>query len=306
MPVDQYLENCLRPQLRRCQIGARQQRVVLNDVRKRLHSILGQWQDDNSHKTLLLIGREEAEFYRPANAPVETRSLVVVGIRNSLIEDLSTSEPYTPELQLAGNSIPDNRMPEITGEAIRFFARTDFDACAGSFTAYSGSRPFGDLSTRYPRAWRALQCLSHLTEGDSKYDPVDAPIPDLPHTEGGSAKEGFATDMQSGIDPRFSPILCAQLEQVSNDFTDCFFVDSFKSISRCPEKLFAVLEFVLAHGARVVTLNFLIEPGYVARRSELVRPIHNFEDLRGRLQALDGLTSAHREVLEAIAEMYQT
>ena len=69
-------------------------------------------------------------------------------------------------------------------------------------------------------------------------------------------------------------------------------------ITRNPRKLFSVLEFVLASGRAVVTHNYYVRNGYVARRTPLVRPAHDVSDLRMKFHDTSGLLPGH---LEAIA-----
>ena len=53
-----------------------------------------------------------------STASLEIRSLVLLAVRNSLIEDLGASHPYTKELRRARERLPDDRMPWITSSTV--------------------------------------------------------------------------------------------------------------------------------------------------------------------------------------------
>jgi hypothetical protein len=65
---------------------------------------------------------EEATGYTPEAADIAIRALVVVAVRNSLLEDMGSTRPYHSEFQTAHPPIiADADMPTITSEAIEFF-----------------------------------------------------------------------------------------------------------------------------------------------------------------------------------------
>ena len=94
MIIDKYLAVCLVPQLASLRLTKRQIKLVCQDVSSCLGSILHRWNDVPFRKTVLLAGREESEFYVPSSADEDARALVVVGIRNTLVEDLASDWPY--------------------------------------------------------------------------------------------------------------------------------------------------------------------------------------------------------------------
>ena len=79
-------------------------------------------------RTILILGTEEASFWEPYTASLEIRSLVVVGVRNSLIEDLGASHPYTKALESRKKLLRDEQMPSITSEATKYFEAANLDA----------------------------------------------------------------------------------------------------------------------------------------------------------------------------------
>ncbi len=80
-----YTQSVLLPQLRSLALSKRQRAIVLDDVSRRLESLLFHWNDQAFRRTILMPGTEEATFWEPQTASLETRLLVVVAVRNSLI-----------------------------------------------------------------------------------------------------------------------------------------------------------------------------------------------------------------------------
>src|SRR5271166_4583526 len=119
--VQGYMQSLLLPQLRSLALSKRQREIVIEDVSRRLESLLCHWGDLAFRRTILILGTEEASFWEPSTASLEIRSLVVVAIRNSLIEDLGASHPYTKLLESRKKQLRDEQMPAITSEAIRYF-----------------------------------------------------------------------------------------------------------------------------------------------------------------------------------------
>ena len=114
MPVIQgYTQSVLLPQLRSLALSKRQREIVLEDVSRRLESLLFHWNDQAFRRTILMLGTEEATFWEPQTASLEIRSLVVVAVRNSLIEDLGASQPYTKALESRNKQLRDDQMPWI-------------------------------------------------------------------------------------------------------------------------------------------------------------------------------------------------
>jgi hypothetical protein len=76
---------------------------------------------------------------------LEIRSLVVVAVRNNLIEDLGASRPYFKVLQSRKPLVRDDRMPWITRDAVKFFEVADLE----SLQIKPTQDVFGDLPRRF-------------------------------------------------------------------------------------------------------------------------------------------------------------
>jgi hypothetical protein len=290
--VEGYTTSVLVPQLRSLDLSKRQCEIVANDVAQRLGSLLMHWGDDDFRGALLVLAAEEASFWEPRDARLEIRSLVLLGVRNSLIEDLGASHPYTKELRSARERLPDHQMPWITGEAIQYFEATGLD---GLRTA-RGEDVFGGLPRRYPVAWRALSLLARSPENEIECDlPAAQPQPVDSLCAGGEVR--IHEVVTSGIDPRLDDQLLEILKLIEANELPIFSSPSFKSITRNPGKLLYIIDHVLRYGGTVLTPNYLLSPSRLARRDPLLRPIHNNAEFASQLENVSGLSERHRNAL---------
>src|SRR4051794_21266183 len=113
--IQGYTEAVLLPQLRSLGLSKWEREILVEDGSRRLESLLFHWGDQAFRRTILTLGTEEATFWEPQTANPEVRSLVAVTIRNSLIEDLGASHPYTKVLESRNKQLRDDQMPWITG-----------------------------------------------------------------------------------------------------------------------------------------------------------------------------------------------
>lgn len=138
MIIKSYLCSVLQPQLQVMGLNKKQQDLVCGDIHVRLSSLLGNWDDTVFRKTALLLGTEDAIFYQPANVDLEIRALVVVGIRNSMLEDFSADRPFMKEFVSVARCLPDSFVPMITSQAVAFFASAYREMGGWKISAPSG------------------------------------------------------------------------------------------------------------------------------------------------------------------------
>jgi hypothetical protein len=287
-----HSQSALVPRLRSLGLSKRQWEIVADDVTQRLESVLSHWNDESFRRTILVLGTEGASFWEPRTASLEIRSLVVVAVRNSLIEDLGASRPYFQALQSRKPLVSDDRMPWITTDAIGYFEVADLDGLQIEPTRDL----FGDLPRRFPNAWHVLSLLGDSSDSAIAFElPMEESEPiDLP---------AFGTNVErhtvvaSGIDPRLDDQLLNVITLVQAGELELFFSPSFKSITRNPEKLLSVVEYVLRFGGTVLTQNYLLSPTYLARRNPLLRPIHYNSELEAQLANSEGLSERHKGAL---------
>jgi hypothetical protein len=290
-----YTQTVLIPQLRSIGLSRSQREIVADDVGRRLESLLSRWSDVPFRRTILVLGTEEASFWEPRTASLETRSLVVVAVRNSLIEDLGASHPYTKALRSRKARLPDDLMPWITSEAVKYFE----SASLGGAQVQPERDLFGDLPRRFPNAWH---CLSLF--GESSENEIGCQLPTgegepmgLPASHAGVQNY---TVVSSGIDPTLDDHLLDMLERIKQREVEIFFSPSFKHITRNPEKLLSVIDSVLRYGRKVLTLNYLLSPLFLARRNPLIRPAHYNSEIGAQVANPDGLTERHKELLASL------
>ena len=63
--IQSYTQSVLLPQLRSLALSKRQRAIVLEDVSRRLESLLFHWSDLAFRRTILILGTEEASFWEP-------------------------------------------------------------------------------------------------------------------------------------------------------------------------------------------------------------------------------------------------
>jgi hypothetical protein len=293
--IDGYVATVLLPQLESLGLSKRQREIVAGDVRRRLGSLLAHWGNAEVRRALLVLAAEEASFWEPRTASLEIRSVVLLGIRNSLIEDLGTSRPYTKELRSAKKRLSDDCMPRITGEAIKYFHGTDLDGLVPA----ADQDLFGDLPRRFPVAWRVLSVLGQSNQNEIVCDlpAVKSEARDL-HFEKSKVEQHAV--VASGIDPRLDSHLIEMLRLVKEGELSTFFSPSFKSITRNPNKLLSIIDHVLRHSGSVLTPNYLLSTTYLARRNPLLRPIHYTSELDAQLEDMTGLSERHRNALASL------
>ena len=261
MPIETYIKMRLDPQLRILGLNDRQRAIVGKDIRQRLTSLVSRWHDPLFRRTILFTGVEEAWFYEPLTASLDIRALIVVVVRNSLLEDLGTTRSSHPGLGLSRPVLRDAQMPMITREAAEHFQGVDLDAIESLLPRMVGPDVFGGLPVKYPHAWYALSHLSNPFSIEMILEPVNAPPLNLPFPSHPRRKAASETIVESGIDPAFDPAMVSILEAIKEGELQIFFTDSFKGITRNPEKLYCVIDFVLGHKAAVVTHNYTSSVG---------------------------------------------
>ena len=293
--IQGYTQSVLLPQLGALALSKWQQAIVIEDVSRRLESLLFHWSDLAFRRTILMLGTEEASFWEPHTASLEIRSLVVVAVRNSLIEDLGASQPYTKVLESRKEQLQDEQMPAITSEATKYFEAVNLDV----LPIQPKRDLFGDLPRRFPSAWHALSLLSRSSENEIA---CELPIEEADSMDSSASRWEVQRRhvVASGIDPRLDTNLVDLLKQIRLREVQLFFSPSFKSITRNPEKLLFVIDYVLRYGGTLMTPNYLLSPTYLSRRSPLIRPIHYTTEIEAQVANPGGLSERHKELLASL------
>lgn len=303
MIVDDYLNQVLSPQLASRGLNLKQRELVLWDVRERLISVMGNWKDESFRKAVLLLGLENAAFYEPGDVDIEIRALVAVAVRNSMLEDLTATYPYKREFAAVAGCLPDSCVPEITRSAAVFFADA-WHRKPDWMVATARADIFRLLAAKYPLTWRRLTQIAASSEQEQLLQ-TEALV-QRPAAIPAAVTRSPEQKSLSGYSPVIDPSLAAILRNIVSGDTPFFYSPCFKTVTRNPEKLLYVIETTLRASKSFITLNYLIEPGYISRRSPLLPPLHFESEFAYKLTDYVGLTQKHRQVLRIISGELET
>lgn len=292
--IEEYLDVNLKEKLSTYNVSNDIVRNIISDVKDRLYSILYRWNDGNFRKTILVLGNEEAINYLPKRN-IEIRSLVVIAIRNSLIEELSCDKN---SFGISGQVIKDEDIPLITGDAINYFSQINLSEISKSIEL-TDNDVFGNLQNDFPATWQALFNLSDFSKLCVSYNPVKATELNLDAIRVIDLKNSkrFSVVM-SGINPSFGDEEINILSLIKKGNINAFITDSLKSVTRNPNKLFQLIEFVLSCNAVFVTTNYYIENGYVEKRNGFLKPGHTIDEMKQNYYNYKGLEKKHRMTLK--------
>ncbi|TWH46761.1 hypothetical protein [Sporomusa sp. KB1] len=301
--LDNYIIEHLIPRLNSYSLNKKIVSIVAEDINNRLQAIINRWNDPYFRRTVLFTGVEEANFYSP-QAKLDIKSIVVLGVRNSLLEDIASTNQEAKKFALEKPVIQDEHIIHFTGDAIRCFKDVNFEKLAQNIQP-GDSNPYEHLKDHYPFAWAALWALTKTIGNESRFPPVRESntidyIPTIIRPLADQNTNKVEATIMSGMDPTIDNNLLRNLQAIANKHVNIFFVDSFKMLSRNPDKLFKVIDFVLRHGSSFVSFNYFINNGYVSRRRSLLKPAHLTKEIRYKLHKSDGLTKNHRDALNNV------
>ncbi|MDP9794927.1 hypothetical protein J2S43_003439 [Catenuloplanes nepalensis] len=206
---------------------------------------------------------EEAFEQEPIDAPLDLKAKVALVVRNGLLDDAirAGAPTYGVAAVLRYAAAP---LSHLLGARLR------------EPVGLAGTHPFMGLAGRFPRAWA---CLEALTDGFAEGGPRDLTLPASP---------------VPGLPPLTDDDLLIRLRRAATGGA-VLHVPALGRWSRDSRRLHGILEYLLAHGATILTTNYLFRPTDVwVRRGDLVSPGDTgLHDTRG-------LTGAHRTLAESI------
>jgi hypothetical protein len=264
--------------------------LVCCDIGSRLASLFTHWQDKNYKETMLFPVIEEAFHYYPQEAGLEVKALVVLCVRNSLLEDLQSDYPYHPKIK---KLLSDKHIPLITSEAIQYWNKVNFNDLV---IDQVNEDMFGEIPNKYPTSWSIFLLFSQMQELELDFEPFTYPPSLINSSSRIYPERDNKVTVLSGIDPAIDSNLLNFLIAIQQGEMKLFFSSSFKHITRNTEKLFKVLDIVLSNGGYVLTPNYFFTNGYVSRRRKLLRPTHMSLDIK-QFADNHGISENHREAL---------
>jgi len=281
-----------------CEVPASDAALVAKDVSLRAEAVARM--DPVSRETLAAPFYEESFTHEPDEASAWLKAITTLVIRNSQLEEMHANDgPVT------GGIAP------ITTYGLVPLSHLIAARRRSPLPADVTDDPFVDLPGAYPRAWACLQALRTCLNcggGRIGYRSPGGPVPELPDVSEVIDAEpadnvevpsdAFTSVIFSGIDPRFDQHGFRMLKTATEGEGLLLGLTSLSRISRNSCKLLRVLEFLLAHGARILTTNYLLTVKEVwVRRREPVKP-DSMHPMKG-FEVLSGLSGTHRKTVES-------
>jgi hypothetical protein len=91
-----------------------------------------------------------------------------------------------------------------------------------------------------------------------------------------------------------------ELAKIQSGEISFLFRDSFKMISRNTDKLFYIIEYVLRANKIVITHNYYLSNGVIARRKPLLKPAQKQTDIYKKFNNKTGLVKRHQDSLRLL------
>ncbi len=282
MIIDNYLNEILFSQLKNAGLRYRYIVKIQDDIRDRMLSLMSFWNIEEVRNGILLFSLEEARFYCPGGREY-TREFVVTTIRNSMLEIAASDN--CDQLNM-NRSLSDAQLKNITESAIIYFNKYEKAQLINECIDLDFNDKYGNAMVKYGLAWDVIKQLANMPgnkEARHKTDGV-SPIGEKIKLENLKRSEvvcdGYTLD--------FDEELKSTLGQVLDGKTDAFFSGCFKMISRNFEKVLHVLETLLEHDKKIVTLNYYISNNYLEKRKPLIKAPHNMKEWLESIQNLNG------------------
>ena len=281
--IENYTWNILKKQLQKYKVTSSILYKIIDNVKMQLNSLIYNIRDEEFFNAILILGSEEGTFYEPKCERIA--NMVVVGIRNSLLEGIASSS----YLEYGANCLfEDNYIKDITSTAIEYFSKYDLKEISKTMKLeYDFYR---EIAIKYPVAFNSLKELSKCTINDleHKYERISFKEPyELEELNIKSDPNDVKTkNIESGISTSFNNSLIEFLKGFKEKKSKVFVTDSFKMTTRNFEKMLRILEFILTHDGIYMTCNYLITPDYVSRRKELLRAGHDEKDFFKKIDKL--------------------
>jgi hypothetical protein len=301
-----FCTEILPEMLEMCEVPAPDAALVAEDISLRAEAVARM--DQASQEIMASPFHEESITHKPDEAPAWLKAITTLVIRNSQLEEMhANGGPVTGGIAL------------ITEYGLAPLSHLLAARRRSPRPADVANDPFVDLPQAYPRAWACLEALRTCLDcrgGRMGYRSPGGPFPELPDVSevidadpADSAdvhSDGFAAVVFSGIDPRFDQHAFDLLKTAAEEKGLLLALSSLSRISRNSRKLLRVLEFFLAHRARILTTNYLLTDKEVwVRRQELVKP-NSRHPMKG-FEVLSGLSGTHRKTVESwIAQVGNT
>lgn len=240
---------------------------------------------------------EEVVDYKPAGASLASLASVTVVVRCSLLE-----------VEHCNGVVNAGGIEGLTTlAAAPLIAYLNDRYCMDRDAPPAGV--FAGLDERYPRAWAALGTLAAGCGQGGRMPvaaPRDAPIPSLPEDDEVVEAPRGDTEIHvllSAIEPRLDRELLEALRKIATGDYGMLTLSHLSRLSRNHEKLFRIVEIVLAHDAEIITTNHLIRSSETWTRTKRLLAADTFDHLAG-VKDRKGLSGTHRRTAEEVAAQH--
>jgi hypothetical protein len=280
-----------------CEVSATDAARIAEDVSLRAEAVARM--DPVSLEVLAAPFYEESFDHEPDDAPAWMKAITTLVIRNSQLEEMHANDgPVT------------GGITAVTTYGLGPLSHLIAVRRRSPLPADEVTDPFAGLPEAYPRAWACLGALRtclNCGRGRIGYQSPRAPVPELPDasevidaepaTNVEMPSDSFTGVVFSGVDPRFDQPGFHVLKTAAESEGLLLGMSSLSRISRNSRKLLRVLEFLLAHRARILTTNYLLTDKEVwVRRHDLIKP-DSKHPMKG-FEVMHGLSGAHRKTVE--------
>jgi hypothetical protein len=249
--------------------------------------------DHAAQKALAAPFVENAVNHEPVELSVDLRAAATVVVRNSRLEEAHASGPVKEGGIRGLTTLGAHVLAQFlhAGPHHRSPWRTD---------------PFAHLPETFPRAWAALSTLSTALSSDGgrvSYRAPHAPVPSWPDASeivpARQSEQHPGSVVQSAVDTALNEQLVNTMRAVI-DHKILLYVPSLSRVSRNMDVLLYVIEMLLAHGAPILTTNYLIRTNDVwVRQGQLVPPpMSTSAKPTSGVENLTGLSGSHRKVVQ--------
>ncbi len=297
--VSDYLTNVLSPQLRKFEVPEQYLQYLCEVVEKQMISALQLWNDEEYKNVFMLLVSEEAPFYQP-DASTETKSFVVLTLRNSPFESLQSEAFLKTGLK---KELSSSQVIKLTSSAVQFFKDYNLGTLEDRPIDLKDNIYF-NLSNKYPIAWNALKALANSKDNICaypRYTKVDEKNFSNDLFKKIIPSESFTISIIDGYSENIEQGLAQQIKNALDQHS-CFYTDCFKMASRNPEVLLSILEILLANSVPFVTANYYLTNGHVERRKNILKAAHSIAEMKKHLSNVNGISQTHRKVLNDLNE----
>ncbi len=268
-------------------VDAAQVSMIVDDIRTRA----AMYKSLTTHEQAVLNTTvwEEVYYHEPSALGLDALAATVIVVRNSALENIHAMGGVLKQSDIKQLSIT------AATPLVQYLQ-------APTQNVDTSTHLFKPLQEKYPRAWAALEALLITTKqrGRKTYSFQASSVDlQLPKDAGKSETLSDGTFVANAISETFDSQLVEGLTRVKEHTGVPIFAPTFSRLSRNTNKLFFILEWVIAHNGMVLTINHLIEPAAVWTRKGHIIQTDSFDPYQG-LQNTVGLKGTHRSIAVAV------